>query len=378
MTEQIYLSPPHMSGREQDYIEEAFASNWITTLGTNVTSFEEELAAYDHVPRVLTTNSGTAALHLALLTLGVQAGDLVFCQSLTFVASANPVRYCGADLTFIDSEPESWNMSPQALRRALADAQRAQRLPKAIIVVHLFGQSADMDALQEAADAYGVPIIEDAAESLGATYHGRKSGTLGAFGIHSFNGNKMITTGGGGCLVVHRNRDYEYARYLATQAKEDVPYYQHVNQGYNYRLSNIAAGIGRAQLAVLDEYVANCRHIFTQYQSALSDIEGITFQPELSDSRGTRWLTALQLAHHDPWQVITKLQQEGIEARAVWKPLHQQPLFEGTPYYPHEKKHDVSAQLFQHGLCLPSGSSLTPAQQTRVITSLRQALTVTQ
>lgn len=373
MTEQILLSPPHMSGREQDYINEAFETNWITTMGTNVSAFEQALADYDDVHYALTTNSGTAALHLALLALGVRAGDLVFCQSFTFIASANPVRYIGAELTFIDSEPTSWNMSPQALKRALAAAATRGRLPKAIIVVHLFGQSADMPALKVIADEYEVPIVEDAAESLGAEIAGRKSGTLGAIGIHSFNGNKMITTGGGGCMVTDVQAYHDRALHLATQAKEARPYYFHIDQGYNYRLSNIAAGIGRAQLAELDGYVAKRRQLFDRYQAALGDRAGVQFQPELPHARGTRWLTALTI-EQDPWWVMQELAREQIESRAVWKPLHQQPLFAGVPYYQHQPDRDVCAEIFDHGLCLPSGSAMTDDQQDRVIRALQGCL----
>lgn len=374
MVEQILLSPPHMSGTEQQYINEAFESNWITTLGANVTALEQELAAYDQVDHVLTTNSGTAALHLALLALGVQPGDQVFCQSFTFIASANPVNYIGAKLTFIDSEPQSWNMSPQALARALHDAKRAQQLPKAIIVVHLFGQSADMQALQAIAAAYGVPIIEDAAESLGATYHGQPSGTFSDIGFHSFNGNKMITTGGGGCMVTKRQDYYDHALHLATQAKEARDYYYHKEQGYNYRMSNIAAGIGRGQLQMLDQYVTNCRHLFDVYQTELGHLPGVAFQPELPNSRGTRWLTTLTVQDQDPWAIMQCLRAQKIETRAVWKPLHQQPIFNGVNFYRHQPDQDVSADLFAHGLCLPSGSSMTDDQQQRVIAVLRQCL----
>lgn len=374
MAEQILLSPPHMCGLEQNYINEAFETNWITTLGSNVTAFERDLADYDQVRYALTTNSGTAALHLALLTLNVQENDMVFCQSFTFIASANPVRYIGARLTFIDSEPESWNMSPQALARALKEAKEAGKLPKAIIVVHLFGQSANMQALKGVADAYDVPIVEDAAESLGATYHGQKSGTYGEIGIHSFNGNKMITTGGGGCMVTNSREYHDRALHLATQAKEARDYYYHKEQGYNYRMSNIAAGIGRGQLQVLDHYVKRCRQIFDNYQSTLGDIAGVSFQPELPNSTGSRWLTTLTMQDQDPWSVMKGLQQHRIEARAIWKPLHQQPIFKDVAFYAHHPGKDVSANLFEHGICLPSGSSMDDEQQERVINVLRQYL----
>ncbi|WP_367296691.1 DegT/DnrJ/EryC1/StrS family aminotransferase [Loigolactobacillus coryniformis] len=365
MQKRILLSSPHMSGHEQTYIEQAFNSNWITTLGPNVSAFEHELADYDQIGSALATSSGTAAIHLALLVLGVKPGDSVFCSSFTFVASANPALYIGAELTFIDSDPASWNMSPQALERALASAKKTGRLPKAIIVVDLFGQSADMAALTKIANAYHVPIIEDAAESLGASYHGKKSGTLATIGIHSFNGNKIITTSGGGCLVTDQPEYREQALFLATQAKEARDYYHHETLGYNYRLSNVAAGIDRGQLKVLDQRVARRREIFANYQYALADT-AVDFQPELADTYGSRWLTTLTLQHHDPWQLMAMLAQHGIESRALWQPLHRQPLFKNATFFGHTPDQDVSTALFKTGICLPSGSNLTADQQTQI------------
>lgn len=375
MQAKILLSTPHLSGYEQHYIEQALTSNWVTTLGPNVTAFEKALAHYDDATSALATSSGTAAIHLALLTLGVGPGDHVFCSSFTFVASANPIRYVGAQVTLIDAEPDSWNMSPQALAQALADAKKAGTLPKAIIVVDLFGQTGNYQALTALAAAYQVPIIEDAAESLGAVYCGRKAGTLGHIGVHSFNGNKMITTSGGGALISDTPEIREQALFLATQAKAPRQYYHHEVTGYNYRMSNVAAGIGRGQLHVLDERVNQRRQIFANYVTQLSELPGIHFQPELPHSQGSRWLTALTLAHHDPWQVMADLQKVGIETRALWQPLHQQPLFRDAVFYPHAPEQDVSTALFKTGLCLPSGSNLTSGQQQLVINNLRRILT---
>ncbi|KRK33425.1 DegT/DnrJ/EryC1/StrS family aminotransferase [Loigolactobacillus bifermentans] len=374
MQAKILLSTPHLSGFEQHYIDQALTSNWVTTLGPNVTAFEKALAQYDDATSALATSSGTAAIHLALLTLGVRPGDHVFCSSFTFVASANPIRYIGAHATLIDAEPDSWNMSPQALARALAAAEKEGTLPKAIIVVDLFGQTANYHALTALAAAYQVPIIEDAAESLGAVYCGRKAGTLGTLGVHSFNGNKMITTSGGGALITDNPDIREQALFLATQAKEPRAYYHHEVTGYNYRMSNVAAGIGRGQLHVLDQRVERRRTIFNTYATQLQALPGVHFQPELPNSQGSRWLTALTLDHHDPWQIMAALQKVGIETRALWQPLHQQPLFRNVPFYPHAPGQDVSTALFKTGLCLPSGSNLTDVQQQMVINTLRRLL----
>ncbi|AMV12439.1 pyridoxal phosphate-dependent aminotransferase [Geobacillus thermoleovorans] len=367
----IYLSPPHMSGNEQKYIQEAFETNWIAPLGPNVDAFEKELAAYVGSKGAAAVSSGTAAIHLALRLLGVGQGDVVFCSSLTFVASANPILYQGAEPVFIDSEPETWNMSPRALERAMEGAKREGKLPKAVIVVNLYGQSAKMDEILAICDRYGVPVVEDAAESLGSTYKGKKSGTFGKFGIYSFNGNKIITTSGGGMLVSDDVDALARARFLATQARDPALHYQHSQMGYNYRMSNIVAGIGRAQLEVLDERVKARRAVFDRYVQALGEIEGIRFMPELAGTMSNRWLTALtidqQVLGVTPMEIINALAEENIEARPVWKPLHLQPLFAGVRYYPHEEGWSVSDDLFANGLCLPSGSSMTVEEQQRVI-----------
>ncbi|MCC3375557.1 DegT/DnrJ/EryC1/StrS aminotransferase family protein [Cohnella sp. REN36] len=370
----IFLSPPHIGEREQIYVREAFDTNWIAPLGPHVEAFEQELAAYAGCAGAAALSSGTAAIHLALRLAGVGPGDDVFVSSLTFVASVNPILYQGANPVLIDSDEESWNLSVPALKRAFADAEQAGRLPKAVVVVNLYGQSADMDPILELCDAYGVPVIEDAAESLGATYKGRQSGTLGAYGIYSFNGNKIITTSGGGMLVSNDAVALERARHWATQAREPAAHYEHTQIGYNYRLSNVLAGVGRGQLQVLEERVAARRAVFARYEQALGGIPGIRFMPEASYGRSTRWLTALTVnpaeAGVTSAQLIAALAEANIESRPVWKPMHRQPLLEVYRYYPHDKGDSVSDRLFEQGMCLPSGSSLSEHDQDRVIACL--------
>ena len=378
--DRILLSSPHMSGNEQKYIREAFDSNWIAPLGPNVTNFELELAQYTNKKGASLTSSGTAAIHLALACLGVEKGDSVFCSSFTFIASANPALYLGAELTFIDSEPSSWNMSPQALERALFDASKENKLPKAIIVVDLYGQSADMDTLLNIADLFGVPIIEDAAESLGAEYKNKKSGTLGKIGIFSFNGNKIITTSGGGAIISDDEEILDKAFFLATQAKDAAPYYQHSLVGYNYRMSNVLAGIGRAQLQVLDDRVEKRRAIFQNYYKELNTIEEVHFMPELKQSKSNRWLTTLIIdpfmTKVTPFEFMDRMNQVNIETRLLWKPLHLQPLFKHNKFYMHnERTPAVSELLFAMGICIPSGSNLTEENQFRVIEEVKKILT---
>ncbi|SEP76532.1 pyridoxal phosphate-dependent aminotransferase EpsN [Virgibacillus subterraneus] len=367
----LFLSSPHMSGNEQKYIQEAFDLNWVAPLGNNVDGFEQEIASYNSVNGAAVVTSGTAAIHLALRHLNVESGDTVLCSSLTFVASANPILYQGANPILIDSEMDTWNMSPNALSRALEDAKTNGKLPKAVIIVNLYGQSARIEELMNICDSYGVPVIEDAAESLGSEYKGRKSGTFGMYGIFSFNGNKIITTSGGGALVSNEEEILNKARFLATQARDSAVHYQHSEIGYNYRMSNIVAGIGRAQLEVLDKRVEQRRSVFKRYHEAFSSIPGIKFQPELPDTKSNRWLTALTIdpnqtgiSRHD---IIDRLAEDNIEARPVWKPMHLQPLFDGVAYYPHEERNSVSDYLFEYGLCLPSGSNMSEKEQERVI-----------
>ena len=374
----ILLSTPHLSEHEREFVEQAFATNWIAPLGPNVDAFEAELAAKVGVGHAAALSSGTAAIHLGLKLLGVVPGDTVFCSSLTFVATANPIRYLGAEPVFIDSEPESWNMSPVALERALAAADSLGRLPKVVVPVGLYGQSPDMEAIVAICDRYGIPILEDAAESLGATFKDRPAGTFGRLGIYSFNGNKIITTSGGGMLVGDDPDLIDKARFLATQAREPAPHYQHVEMGFNYRMSNILAGVGRGQLKVLDDRVAQRRAVFDRYVLGLGHLDGIGWMPEPSGHHATRWLTTATI---DPARtgitasdLVAKLADSRIEARPVWKPMHRQPLFDGCDYWPHEPDHSVSDELFQDGICLPSGSNLAPEAQRRVIDQVTEII----
>jgi len=375
--EQILLSTPHLGSLEREFVEEAFRTNWIAPLGPNVDAFEAEIAQFLGVRHAAAVSSGTAAIHLALRLLDVGPGDAVFCSALTFAATANPIVYQGAEPVFIDSEPESWNMSPAALEAELAAAKREHRLPKAVIVVDLYGQSADMTPLLALCEAYGVPVVEDAAESLGATYKGRQSGTFGRIGIYSFNGNKIITTSGGGMLVSDDEELVKQARFLSTQAREPAMHYEHKTIGYNYRMSNILAGVGRGQLKVLPERVAARRKVFERYRDGLAGLPEIRWMPEPDWSVGNRWLTAFTV---DPSRtgigsidIIKRLAAQLIEARPVWKPMQMQPVFAGARYRAHGAR-SVSQELFEHGVCLPSGSNMTAAQQDRIIDELRTIL----
>ncbi len=378
LSQRIWLSMPHLGEEETAFVEDAFRTNWIAPLGPHVDGFEREIAAYVGGGHAAAVSSGTAAIHLGLLLLGVKPGDTVFCSSLTFVGSANPILYCGAKPVFIDSEPQTWNMSPAALERAFAWARAEGRLPKAVVIVNLYGQSADMDALLPICEAYGVPVLEDAAESLGATYKGRASGSFGRIGIFSFNGNKIITTSGGGMLVSPDAGLMAQARKLATQAREPAPHYEHVEMGFNYRMSNVLAGIGRGQLKVLDQRVNQRRQVFDTYRAAFADHPELQWMPQPEGHRATRWLTCFALAGPDAQarrdRLMRALERHAIEARPVWKPMHLQPLFAGAPYFAHAEGDDVSARLFDSGLCLPSGSNMTDAQIERVIGHLRRLL----
>ncbi|MED1468857.1 aminotransferase class I/II-fold pyridoxal phosphate-dependent enzyme [Bacillus salipaludis] len=367
----VYLSSPHMTGNEQEYIDLSFKTNWIAPLGPNVDRFEEDICQYVGVNDALAVSSGTAALHLALRLLDVKAGDKVFCSTLTFIASVNPILYQQAEPVFIDSEFETWNMSPDALKRAFRDAEKEGNLPKAVIVVHLYGQNAKMDEIVEICNFYQVPIIEDAAESLGSTYKGRKSGTIGKFGVFSFNGNKIITTSGGGMLVSDDKAALARGRFLATQARDNKPYYQHSELGYNYRMSNILAGIGIAQLSVIEERVKQKQAIYQRYLRGLSDIKEIVLMPEYKGTRHNRWLTTFYIDSEQPlftpFELIQELERENIEARQVWKPMHLQPLLNEYRFYSHSEHLNVAETLFERGICLPSGTNMTEDEQSRVI-----------
>lgn len=373
---QILLSTPHIGSAEREFVDEAFRTNWIAPLGPNVDAFERELVAIVGSRYGAALSSGTAAIHLGLRLLDVGPGDRVFCSALTFAASAFPIAYQGAEPVFIDADAATWNMCPVALARAFELAETTGRMPKAVVVVNLYGQSADMDPIMALCERYGVPILEDAAESLGATYKGRHSGTFGRLGAFSFNGNKIITTSGGGMLVSEDAALIEKARFLATQARDPAPHYQHSEIGFNYRMSNILAGVGRGQLKVLQERVAARRAIFETYRQALSDIDALEWMPEPEWSFSSRWLTAATVREDAPMSaddLIRQLASEMIEARPVWKPMHLQPVFAGCEFISGSDE-PVSDRLFRTGICLPSGSNMTAKQIDWVITTLRRTL----
>ncbi|MBX3466777.1 MAG: aminotransferase class I/II-fold pyridoxal phosphate-dependent enzyme [Planctomycetes bacterium] len=370
----VYLSPPHMGPDERALLLDAFDSNWIAPLGPHVEAFERELAARVGAGHAAALSSGTAALHLALQILGVGPGDEVVTSTLTFAATANPIVYQGARPVFVDVHPETWTLDPALVAEAVEDGVRRGRPPKAVITVDLYGQCADHDPIREVCDRHGVPVVEDAAEALGATYKGRAAGTLGAMGVFSFNGNKIITTSGGGMLVTDREDWARQARHLATQARQPAPHYEHTEVGNNYRLSNLLAAVGRGQLRVLDERVAARRAHNAFYREALADLPGVSFMPEAPYGRSTCWLTCLlvdpRAAGVDREALRLALEAEDIEARPVWKPMHLQPVFRECRALGGE----VAAGLFERGLCLPSGSSLSVADRARVVDVLRRAV----
>ena len=363
----IYLSPPDMSAVERAALLSAFDSNWIAPLGPEVNAFEVDLARRVGVSGAAALSSGTAALHLALVLLEIGAGDEVWTGTLTFAATANAIRYVGATPVFVDSERESWNLDPALLREALSEAAKRGRLPKAIIVVDLYGQCADYALITSACEEYGVPIIEDAAEALGATYDGRPAGSFGTIGVLSFNGNKIITTSGGGALLSDDLAKVERARYLAAQARQPTPHYEHLEVGYNYRLSNLLAALGRAQLSRLDALVERRREVNDRYREALGGIGGVTFLSEAPLRRSTCWLTCILLDEGrvgvSTAQVRDHLEAKNIEARPVWKPMHLQPVYRDCRLI----GGIVAEELFREGLCMPSGSSLSAASQQRVL-----------
>ncbi len=385
----IFLSPPHMGKSEQSFVNEAFATNWIAPLGPNVDGFEADLARQTGVKHVAALSSGTAAIHLALILLDVQPGDFVICQSLTFSASANPIRYLGATPVFVDSEAETWNMCPTALEKAIKACTSGEitpssqfpapiphpPAPKAILPVHLYGMPAKMAEIMAVANKYNIPVIEDAAEALGSHINDKQCGSFGDLGILSFNGNKIITTSGGGALLSNNEAMIQKARFLATQARDPAPHYQHSEIGYNYRMSNILAGVGRGQMQVLPERIQQRRNNYTFYFDLLKDVPGVTFVPEPNGHFSNRWLTTILI---DPEKTggITRetirlaLEAENIESRPLWKPMHLQPVFESFPFF----GNGVSNRLFDQGLCLPSGSSLTPADRERIANILSQSL----
>jgi len=372
MLKRIFLSPPHMGGQELEYIHKAFASNFIAPVGPQVDAFENEFAEIVGARYAAAVSSGTAALHLALRYVGVGQGDDVFCSTFTFVASANAILYQGARPVFVDSEYQSWNMDPQLVAQELSRRAKINRLPKALVLVHLYGQPSDIDPIKQLCEKYGVALIEDAAEALGATYKDKAPGTLGQVGIFSFNGNKIITTSGGGMLVSDDEELIKKARFWATQARDPAVHYEHSELGYNYRMSNVLAAIGRGQLQVLGERVDTKRRIFQKYFDALHDLPGVEFMPEPSYGRATRWLTCLTIdpdkAQIDRDDIMTALEAENIESRPTWKPMHLQPLYKGYEIIGGK----VSEQLFKNGLCLPSGTAMGSEDLQRIISIIRR------
>lgn len=373
MNKRIFLSPPHMGGNELAYIQEAFESNYIAPLGHNVDAFEAQIKTYTGAKYALALTSGTAAIHLALRVLGIKDGDEVMASSFTFIGSVAPILYERCTPFFIDSDMASWNLDPNLLEEELSQrAATGKKQPKALIVTHLYGQCADINRIAAICEHYGVHLIEDAAESLGATYEKKQSGTFGTMGIYSFNGNKIITTSGGGMLVSDDESLIAHARHLSTQAREPAPHYEHTEYGYNYRMSNIVAGIGRGQMEVLDERIQRRREIFELYHHGLGGIEGISFMPELEVSIGNRWLTTLMLPESiSPEKLRLALEKENIESRPLWKPMHAQPLFQGA----NQKITGVSDALFARGICLPSGSSLNDEDVATIISMVKHIIT---
>lgn len=373
--QKIWLSSPHMGGTEQNYVNEAFESNWVAPLGPNVTGFEQDLEKFigqnSHVGAL---SSGTAALHLGLIILGVKAGDEVICQSMTFSASANPIMYQGATPIFIDSEKETWNLCPIALEEAITDRIAKGKKPKAIIAVHLYGMPYKVDEIHAVAKKYEIPVLEDSAEALGSHYKKQKCGTFGEIGVLSFNGNKIITTSGGGAIVTKSKETKDKAVFLSTQARDNAPHYQHSEVGYNYRMSNVCAGIGRGQMEVLEEHVDLRRKMHEFYKDYFKDIDGVSVlcEPD-SNYFSNHWLSAIVI---DPSRTEGKtredlrlsLEQANIESRPLWKPMHLQPVFEKYPYY----GKNVSEKLFDDGLCMPSGSNMTEEEKSRITTALNQ------
>jgi dTDP-4-amino-4,6-dideoxygalactose transaminase len=379
MDSKIWLSSPHMGGTEQHYVNEAFTTNWIAPLGPNVDGFEKDIVEFTNCAHAAALSSGTAALHLALILLGVGPGDYVICQSMTFSASANPILYLGATPIFVDSEENTWNMCPKALEEAIeacvsgkinvAGGKSANtQLPKAVIPVHLYGMPADMESILNICQSYGIPVIEDAAEAMGSTLHGKACGTFGDIGIYSFNGNKIITTSGGGALVSQNKNWVDQARFLATQARDAAPHYQHSHVGYNYRLSNVLAGIGRGQMEVLPKRVEKRRENFEYYMQRLSGVQGISFIDAKSGYYSNCWLTCILIDPHithgiDREKIRLHLNTLNIESRPLWKPMHLQPVFQSYSFF----GGNVAEGLFDRGLCLPSGSNLSQEDIERVV-----------
>lgn len=374
MLTKIWLSSPHLSGNEMKYIQDAFDKNWITSIGDNIDGFEADIQKVLNTPNpIVALNSCTSVLHLALIMLGVKQNDDVITQTLTFCGSTNPIVYCGATPVFVDSEPETWNLCPIALEEAIKDRIAKGKTPKAILAVHLYGMPYKVDEVHAVADKYNIPVIEDAAEALGSTFKGKACGTFGRFGALSFNGNKIITTSGGGALVSHTQEDKDKAVFLATQARDNTPHYQHSHIGYNYRMSNITAGIGRGQMEVLADRVEARRAMNKFYQELFADIDGVTvFVEPSSDYFSNHWLSAIlidsKIAGKTREDLRLAFLEDDIESRPLWKPMHMQPVFSNAPYY----GGTVAEELFENGLCLPSGSNLTDAERERITAKVKE------
>lgn len=371
MNKRLYLASPHMCGKEKEYVEEAFETNWIAPLGPHVNAFEKEVAEYVGVRSAAALSSGTAAIHLALIALGIREGDIVFCSSLTFAASSNPIIYQKAIPVFIDSETKSFNMSSIALEKAFK-----KHTPKAVIVVNLYGQSADIDKIKAICNSYNVPIIEDAAESLGATYKGKMSGSFGKFGVYSFNGNKIITTSSGGMLVSNDEEAIKKVRFWATQARDQARHYQHSELGFNYRMSNVCAAIGRGQLTVIENRIVQKKLIYNKYKEGFYDIEDIKMAPICNYGEPNYWLSVMTIdptSQISPLDIMLALEEEDIESRPVWKPMHLQPYYKKYPFYNHNNDYAISVaeDIFNRGICLPSDTNMTNEDIYRVIGVIR-------
>ena len=367
----IWLSPPHMGGRERELVKEAFDANWIAPVGPHISNFEQELSKLSQNFNIAALSSGTAAIHLALILAGVQKNDNVICSSFTFSASVNPIKYLGANPIFIDSDKESWNMCPELLTKEIKDGIKNNKKPKAIILVHLYGMPAKLDEIIAVANSFEIPIIEDAAEALGSKYKNQQLGTFADFGIYSFNGNKIITTSGGGALVCKNKKLIEKAKFLATQARDVAVHYEHSEVGYNYRMSNVCAAIGVGQLEVLTERVTRKREIFNFYKNQLSMIKEITFLEELEPSFSNYWLTTILLDKNstiDREQLRLHLEKDNIESRPLWKPMHLQPVFKDCKSY----VNGISEDFFNRGLCLPSGTAMTTEDLKRIVKKVKE------
>jgi len=372
VNKRIFLASPHMSseGYEQQYVKEAFDTNWIAPLGENVNKFEQEISAYVGSENGAALSAGTAAIHMAFKALDVKEGDIVFCSTLTFSATANPIIYQNATPVFIDSEKDTWNMDPKALEKAFEKYPN----PKAVILVHLYGTPAKIDEIKEICDKHNVPLVEDAAESLGATFDGKQTGTFGKYGIYSFNGNKIITTSGGGMLVSNDEERINKVRFWVTQAREKERHYEHKEIGYNYRMSNVVAGIGRGQLKILDKRIEQKTNLYYNYKEAFKDIDEIEMQPMLENTKPNHWLSTITLKQGSkvtPLDIIVALEKENIESRPVWKPMHLQPVFEKYDFVKIKDK-AISEELFERGVCLPSDTKMTPEEQQKVVDIIKK------